>query len=565
MANQNRPILPLRRWREVQLVFLRYGFGFIFNQQDLREARAGMRKRLHLKAADVENNSVPRRVRRMLEELGPTYIKLGQILSNRSDLLPEDWIGELSLLQDDVPPFAYAQVVETINKEFGKPLETLFSEFDPEPMAAASLGQVHRARLITGERVVVKVQRPGIKPQVQADIEILHQIARLIEAHTDWGKRIGMVAVVEEFGRTLDEEMDYYNEANNARRLRQNMMLMGRVNVPRIFWELTTTSVLTMESIQGIKIDQLAELDAAEIDRVELSDVLLRALFKQILIDGFYHADLHPGNLLVEPETQTLVFIDLGMMGSLRTRQREQLTGVVQAILRRDSDEVTRLLLEIGTPFEQVDTAALSREIDRLINRFVDAPLDKISIADLFSAILTTVFRHGIRLPSEFSLAIKSIIQCEGVARVLNPKLAIVDILRTVYQEVSWEQINPQKLFESVYDTLREVNRLMKEIPRAAEGLLHSAADGTLKVGVDIPEFSHMTHPLTVISNRMTAGLIVAGTTIGSAIAMGVSPKESWSFIPVLGVIGFIASLVVGGALVWSVFIDLWKNRKNKS
>lgn len=558
----------LQRWREVQAVLLRYGFDFLFEKEEVQEIRSFLHDRIHLtvgKHPSLDENipkSIPKRACLMMQELGPTYVKLGQILSSRSDMLSDEWIAELSHLQDSVPPFPYEQVAQIIEKELGKPPNEVYLEFDCNPLAAASIGQVHRARLLSGEPVVVKIQRPGIKPQVHGDIDILLEIARLVESRTQWGKRLGMVSIIQEFGRTLDEEMDYRFEANNAERLRRNMMDQGQVDVPRMMWDLTTARVLTMEAVEGIKIDRLEQLDAAGVDRAELSDVFIRAVFKQLMIDGFFHADPHPGNLMVNTETRTLFFIDLGMMGSLLPEQRHQLGNLVQAIIRRDSSEVTRVVLQIGTIFGEVDSADLTRSIDRIINRYLDVSLERISIAELFAEILQAIGKHGIRLPSEYGLAIKTLIQGEGVARALDPNIAIVDILQTISQQMFWQQLDPRTLLDNLGTTLREANRLARALPTAVEGVLKSAEQGTLRVGLDIPDFRRTVHQLTVITNRMTAGLIVAGMIIGSAIAMGTSPKETWAFIPILGIIGFIISMLVGGTLVWLVFWDLWRNRK---
>lgn len=534
----------------------------LFDQEQIRELRQALKDRLHVRLGEFNDRSMPERLRLVLEELGPTYVKLGQVVSSRSDLLPPDWIAELKKLHDAVPPFPYEQVRQTFIEDLGAPPEELFAEFDPVPIAAASIGQVHRARLRSGEAVMVKVQRPGIRDVVKSDFEMISRLARLIEARTAIGRKAGLRDIVAEFSQTLTDEMDYHNEATNADALRHNLMKSPRIHVPYIYWDKVTTRILTMEAVEGIKIDALAALKDAGVDLSLLAEDMIKSIFQQLLIDGFFHADPHPGNLFVIPESNTLVFIDLGMTGRLLPEQCEQISQIVRALVNRNSKEIVRLVLLVGVPYQTVDEKALRRAVDRMIGRYLNASLSSISFSQLVSDVLKVVFDHGIRLPGEFSLAVKVLLQAEGIAFQLNPDIQIVEVASMIWRQVAMRRLNPRYWLDRGSDDAHEVMRLAVSVSRSSENILKQLEKGNLKVGVDITDFDM--DQIFVITNRMTGSLVLVGMLIGSALAMGVSPNESWNFIPLLGVIGFIASIILGGSLVWMVFIDLLRGRKHR-
>jgi ubiquinone biosynthesis protein len=558
------PIRNIQRWRTVQAILLRYGFDFLIGREEIAEVRRFLHNTMRLPMGEFNELSLPERVRLMLQELGPFYVKLGQILSSRANYLPQEWITELSRLQDAVPPFPYEQVQTIILTELGGLPEDIYAEFDPVPTAAASIGQVHRARLEDGTDVVVKIQRPNIQQQVQADVAIMREIARLVEDRTALGKRIGITGTIEEFAQVLREEMDYRNEAANADRLRKNLKDFWQVRVPLMVWNLTTPRVLTMQWISGVKINDMEKLRESGCDLHELADVFIRSLFQQLLVDGFFHADPHPGNLFVDLEECKLAYIDMGMTGSLMSEQREMLGEIVLNLLRRDSREVTRLLMKVGTRFKPVNEANMRRAIDRIIMRYLDVSLAQVSFSEMMSDLLRAVFTNGIRLPSELSIAVKALMQGEQVARDLDPDIKVFEILRSISQQLLLQRLDPRVFASHLADLLREANRLSRVIPRATETLLTQMAEGTFHIGLDIPDFKREVSHLYAIANRLTAGLILAGMIIGSAIAMGVPPDQSWSLIPILGVVGFILSMVIAGMLVSSVFLDQWDIRRKR-
>jgi ubiquinone biosynthesis protein len=576
MLNNLSPVRNLKRLREVQAVLFRYGFDFLLDIQEIRNIQALLSKNLNialsLPESEISKLSMPQRVRLLLQELGPTYVKLGQILSSRSDLLPREWIIELSKLQDEVPPFSYEEVEQIIEEELG-PIEQIFLEFDPEPIASASIGQVHRATLNDLRPVMVKVQRPHIVSSVQSDMEFVHDFARLIRDRTDWGKKYGVMAIVDEMGRVLNEEMDYRFEATNADRLRRNMAPESKVHVPYMYWDYITARVLTMEAIDGVKINDVQAIEALGADRIELAKVFIHSIFKQLLIDGYFHADPHPGNLFVDKHTHKLVYLDMGMMGSLLPEQRDMLGDILQAILQRDTAEIARLAMTLGTPFQPVDVLKLRREMDRIIHQYMEAPLNRVSFSQLLSKVLTTIFANGIRLPAELGLAAKTFLQGEDIGHMLHPEIVIFDILKSVSTQVILKKLDPRAAFWSTTTTVREVGELLRTLPRSLTSIMKQIDTGKLTVGLDIINLHEVLTQLIIIANRLIAGLILAGMVIGSAIAMVVNPETTFvlkifglsiAVVPVLGTIGFIISMVIGVQMVWSVFSEVWRTQRKQ-
>lgn len=564
MFNIRHPTRNIRRLVEVQATFVRYGFDFLFEATELRRIRALMGKRFRKAGAETLQLSTPERLRLIIQELGPTYIKLGQILSSRSDLLPDEFTRELSMLQDQVPPVPFDQVEQVIQYEFKKSIPEVFLDFEPQPFAAASIGQVHYAKLFDGTPVVVKVQRPDIRSQVESDIEIMRTLVRLVESTNGWVRRYGLSEIFEEFARTLDRELDYRNEASNADHLRRLMMPQHRVRIPIVYWELTTERVLTLERFDGIKINDLAALDAAHIDRSELARIFINSLLTQMLLEGFYHADPHPGNLLVDPEDETLVYIDLGMTGRLLAEQRQALEDIILAIMRRDSTDVARIVMTIGTPFQKVNERSLLYSIDHIINRYLEVSLEQIQFATLLKEILSAIFRHNIRLPSEYSLAVKAILQGEQIARQLDPKISIAEVAESVSRRIILQRIAPENMLDVLRDTTREFYRLRSVMPRAMESIIRQLAEGKLVIGLDIPMFKWIVNSILVIANRLVAGLIITGMLIAAAIIMNIFSGRLSLFLQILGAVGFIVAFLLGGTMVWSVITEIRRHERRK-
>ncbi|MEJ5202167.1 MAG: AarF/UbiB family protein, partial [Anaerolineales bacterium] len=386
----------------------------------------------------------------------------------------------------------------------------------------------------------------------------------LIESTNGWIRRYGLSEIFDEFARTLDRELDYRNEASNADHLRRLMMPQHHVRVPVVYWELTSERVLTMERCDGIKINDLKALDAAHVDRVELARVFINSLLTQLLLEGFYHADPHPGNLLVDPDDETLIYIDLGMTGRLLADQRQALEDIILSIMRRDSADVTRIIMSIGTPFQKVNERSLLYSIDYIINRYLEVSLEQIQFATLLKEILGTIFRHNIRLPSEYSLAVKAIMQGEEIARQLDPKISIAEIAESVSRRIILQRLAPENMLDALRDTTREFYRLRSVMPRAMESIIRQLAEGKLVIGLDIPMFKWIINSILVIANRLVAGLIITGMLIAAAILMNIFSGRLGTFFQVLGAIGFIIAFLLGGTMVWSVITEIRRQERSK-
>ena len=355
----------------------------------------------------------------MLQQLGPTYVKIGQMMASRADILPPDWIAEFSKLQSEASPFAYDDVVLIVTKELGSPPEALFETFDPIPFAAASTAQVHEARLHDGTLVAVKVQRPRIVAKTQADLGVMEQLAGVAEQRLALARKVGLKAIVAEFARGVLKELDYRNEAYHARRLADGMAKFPEIHVPTVYEELSGERVITMEFVNGIKISKADELRAAGFDTAELGTVFIRSIIKQILIDGFFHGDPHPGNILADPISKQIIFLDLGLVGQLSQQQRVDLLGLIYAIKEVDIPGIGDGLMALGKPTKSFDEAKYRDDIDRLARQYLIYG-KATSLGSALSAFLSAVFDNGLRLDSELTLAIKAVIQSEETARALS-------------------------------------------------------------------------------------------------------------------------------------------------
>jgi ubiquinone biosynthesis protein len=564
MLNNLPPIRNLRRWRELQAILFRYGFDFLIDTKEVRTIQSTLRT-LHLPVSIPESKlhelSTPERVRRMLQDMGPTYVKLGQILSSRSDFLPDSWVQELSKLQDAVPAFSFEEVEHIIEEEIGA-VDQSFLFIDPEPIAAASIGQVHYAILNDFSQVVLKVQRPNIEAKIQSDLEFVRDVAKLLHNSVDWGKKYGVVGLAEELIRTLMDELDYNIEATYADRLRRNMEKFPEIHVPIVYWDFTTKRVLTMEAIDGYKINDLESISTLDIDRVGLSKIFMHSILHQAFINGFFHADPHPGNLMVEKKTKRLVYLDTGMMGSLLPEQRNAIGEVVQAIIRRDTEEILRLALILGTPFQQINENKLRRDMDHMINHYLEAPLERLEVTRLLSEILVMIFEAGIRLPPVLGVSAKALLQAEDVARVLNPDVVVVDVMKDVAYSVYLHQINPVNTFWQTVSLAKDTRDLVRVLPRSITKILTNLVQGELKVGIQILELSDIISNILIIANRIIEGIVLVGMLVGSALAMSIPRTDTLAIVPIIGVIGFVISLTISLMMIIQVWSTIGKTRR---
>src|SRR5512139_1971251 len=506
--------------------------------------------------------TAPQKVRILLQDLGPTYVKIGQMASSRPELLPAGYPEELAKLQSTVRPFPYNQVVEVVTRELKMPPEEAFKEFDKEPLAAASTAQVHRAVLHSGEEVVVKVQRPDIVPQVRADLGVMHEIAGSLQKRHVVGPSVDAVGTIDEFGENVMRELDYQNEAYNARRVAYNMQTIEGVHVPRIYSQQTTSKVLTMEFIRGVKLNKVEQIDAAGIDRKQLARTFIRAIMKQVLVDGFFHGDPHPGNLMIDLNTGVIQFLDLGMVGEMELQQRISLGDLLFSLQNKDPDGMASALLGVSVPFRaDADPVAFKKDIERVITRYMIYAEVGASLSEVLSAVLKSLADNGFRMNPNMTLAVKVIVQVEEVMRTLNPEESMVfgaieEAQVVLKQEITLDKVGDLVKKEAT-NFVREAVKRLPELQGATIKWLDNYQKGRFEVVIDTSDLGRSVDKFNISVERLMAGMILAGMLIGSAIVM-VSPAQTeFGMYAKLAIfIVFVVAAILG---VWLVLRILWK------
>ncbi|HIE12357.1 MAG TPA: AarF/ABC1/UbiB kinase family protein [Desulfotomaculum sp.] len=541
------------RYREIANVLVRHGFGYLTHQLGLGEfldLPRRLRARPEVEKRAKEEPSPAARLRLVLEELGATFIKLGQILSTRGDLLPPEYIAELEKLQDQVPPFSFAAVREILRTELGLPHEEIFVTFEATPLAAASIAQVHRATLRDGTPVVVKVQRPGIEEVLTTDIEILHDVARFLDRRGPWRELYSLEEMVAEFERILREEVDFTVEGRHAETFRRHFSGDDTVYFPAVYWDWTTRKVLVMEDVAGIKLTNLEELSRQGVEMQLLARRLADALLKQIFLDGFFHGDPHPGNLAALPGNRVL-FMDFGIVGVIDEELREKIGSLILGLVQRSTPRVVRAVESLGAVPPHVDRRALRWDIERLREKYYEIPLSKISLAESMRDILAVAFKHRIRVLTEVTLLIKSLVTVEGVIARLDPELSIVELARPLAKSLAARRLRPPVIKRMLLEHLEDYYRLLTLLPDRLERILDLAAAGELKVKAVNPETDRIMRRLNTMVNRLVLGLLLASLIVGSAFLLGPEYHSLWG-LP-LAKAGFVAGIVLGAALVFSV------------
>lgn len=541
----------LGRLKEIANTLARHGFGFIIEQLGLSSL---VRPHLFRKAADP--GSLAGHLRQVLEELGPTAIKLGQVLSTRADLLPKEIIAELAKLQDRVPPFPFAQVKEQIERELEQPLECLFAEFRPEPLAAASLGQVHYARLLNGAEVVVKVQRPGIEKIIDTDLQIIRDAARWAQRHTLWGRMYDLVEMAEEFARTLKEELDYYSEGRNAEIFRENFAADPSVYIPRIYWDYTTSRVLTMEYLRGIKLNDGEALVAQGYDLRRIAMLVANAFLRMVLFHGFFHADPHPGNIYVL-DGPVVAFMDFGMVGRIAEEHKEPLLNLVLGLLRNDSHQVLEAIAKMGVSVEEAKLPDLRREIERLRDRYYDLPLHRISLGQAVEEMWELAYKYHLQIPAQFTMLARGLLTVEGVVQELAPELSLMALARPLGQELVRQKFSPQNLVRRLRETAEAYGETLLGLPGKLDRVLSKMERDQLTLRLEHPQWERALKKADRISNRLTFAavllafsLIMTGLLISSALLGTSQGPLSWP-LPVLEA-GFLAA---GLMFFWLIFV----------
>ncbi|HWQ40694.1 MAG TPA: 2-polyprenylphenol 6-hydroxylase [Desulfosporosinus sp.] len=552
-------IRHIKRYRDVAKVLARHGFGFFVEEIGLLHMLS-LPKRLFTDRDEVDPMSVGQRIRQVIEELGPTYVKIGQIASTRADVIPEDILHELEKLQDDVPPFSFPQVRQIIEEELGSPLEEVFSSFDEAAIAAASIGQVHRAQLRTGELVAVKVQRPRIKAMIETDLEILLDLATLAEHRMERMERLQLRDVVEEFAKSLRNELDYTIEGRNAEKIAKQFKNDPKIYIPSIYWEYTTRTVLTMEYVEGLKLNQFETLERKGYDRKAIAEQLVQALFHQMLIEGFFHADPHPGNIFLLNDG-VISFIDFGMVGRLTLDMKNNFASLVIAMMRQNTESMMKAILRIGIIPDDVNLPLLNNDVDELREKYMDVPMSRISLGEAISDLFVVAFKHQIRIPSDFTMVAKSLLILEGIVEKLDPELSIMDMAEPFGLRLLKERYRPSTVAGRVWHNLSDYGDLLVDLPKQMKDLMRDLLRGRIHLEVSVPELDIFLRKLDRITNQLSFSIVLLsfsivmmGLIIASALAR--QPILIWQ-VPAIE-IGF---GMAGLMLLW-LFVSIFKSGK---
>jgi len=509
----------------------------------------------------LEGATNPERLRIILQQLGPTYVKVGQMIASRGDVLPADVIAELSKLQSDAAPFPWVDAALMIKSELGREPDQLFASIEHEPFAAASTAQVHRATLHDGTLVAVKVQRPQIIAKTKADLGVMTELASIAERRIGIARKVGLRPMVAEFASGVLKELDYTNEAYHAKRLADNMVRFPEITVPHVYDDLSSSRVLTMDFISGIKVSNAQALRDAGFDTEALGAVFIRSVIKQILIDGFFHGDPHPGNLMAEPATKRLVFLDLGLMGQLKGTQRLDLLGLIYALKQIDIGGIADGLMALGKPTPEFDEEQFRTDVDRLARQYLVYG-GVTSIGEALSGFMGAVFDNGLRLDSSLTLAIKAIIQSEETARVLAPDVDLAAEATREAQAALLESLEPDRVAKQVSNTAARIGKeLARRTPSLEAGLLKwldLVGDGKIKIELDTSDLSRSIDQVGGLGRQATVGLIVVGQLIGTAIAMSILLQPAlaaYTGVAYAAMIAFAVTLVVSFVVLFRMLL----------
>lgn len=546
----------LKRYKDVVALLVKYGRSDLVQQSHLAKASGNndhaLATKVQPKAEELADD---------LEKLGPTFIKLGQLLSTRADMLPEHYLEALSRLQDRVEPFPIEEVEQIVSSESGARLSKLFADFDREPTAAASLSQVHRATMRDGRAVVVKVQRPKIREQIVEDLEALEEAAEFIDAHTEIGKRYEFSTMLAELRRSLLRELDFKREASNLMRLGSSLREFEHIVVPEPIEDYTTSRVLTMEYIPGKKITDVNPLRLLELDGMALSEELFRAYLKQILVDGFFHADPHPGNVFLT-EDNRIALLDLGMVSHVSGRFQENLLRMLLAISEGRGDEAAQIAIKMGEPKAHFDKPDFQHRVANLVARHADATLEQIDAGHVALEITRIAGDCWFRMPPQFTMIAKALLNLDQVVYTLAPDFDPNAVIRDEATNILTRKMSKSFESGSVLSRIIEVKEFVERFPSRVNKILDAVGNNELRIGVDAIDEKVVLDGLQKVANRITLGLILAALIVGAALMMRVETSFKIFGYPGLPTIFFLLAAVAGLALAASIVFTDEKPKK---
>ncbi len=542
-----------KRYRQILAILFKYGFGEIFATLNLDQyIEASLKMLFKKEQGNIQKLSRAEKVRKILEELGPTFIKFGQILSSRPDLIPMDYIHELEKLQDNVPPFPFTDVVRIIEKELGKPPEELFKSFSKEVLAAASIGQVHEAVLKDGSAVVLKIQRPDIKKIIESDIEIMFHLATLLEENLEEFDIQKPTRIIEVFSKTIEKEINYNTEAGHIQRFKEQFAGEKTIYIPEVYREFSTKRILTMELVKGIKA---SDIDSLKKEGNNLQQLVKRGAnlyLQQVFVHGFFHADPHAGNIFILPDS-VICFLDFGMMGRLTARQRSDFAELIIQIVRRNPRKIVDATLKITYYDQEPDRDALEDDLAQFVDEYLYLTLKQLEVGKLLQSLLEIIINHKLYLRPNFFLLIKSASTIEGWAMQLDPDFEMLEHARPFFEKYQLHQLNPKRIAADLYDSGEDFFYLLRDIPGDLRDTLKLAKQGRIKIEFEHHGLGSMITTLDRVSNRISFAIVLAAQIVGSALVVLADIPPKWNDISVIGLAGFLVAGIMGFWLLLSM------------
>lgn len=536
----------LKRYREIAYVLIKYGFSFIVEKLNIE----GIAYKIPIfdTTENIKNMSTGERLTFALEELGPTYIKIGQILSTRKDLLDQDIIDELSKLRDDTGKFPTGIALEIFEEEIGQGIKQVFSHFNEEPIAAASIGQVYEATLNTGEEVIIKVQRPNIENTIKSDLEILKTIAvTLKDLKKDY--KIDLVEIIEEFETQLLRELDYTFEAISATKFRKMFKDSDEVYIPEVYLEWCTKKVLVMEKVKGIKLSDIEKIKSLGWDAKSIANIGVRSFFVQILSDGFFHADPHPGNIFVIGKNK-ISYIDFGMIGIIDNKTLKMLNEISLAVVDKNVDKIIYLLLEMDALSSESNISGFRQDLLYLIHYYYDVPLEKISATEILNEVFRFFRKYNVVLPNQLIILAKTVITLEGTARLLNPKFSLDSLSKEFLKHYYKHKLKLKDLIADSRQNIEEVVLDLKSIPKQLKSILRNIERNNIKLNIEDVKMTKLESVIVELTSQMSLTLVLASIIIGSSLILASPNIEKNIWIKYTAMSGFFISFLIGIFLV---------------
>jgi len=536
----NRNIRSIRRYRTILGILIKYGFGHVVEQLNINYYLELGRRIVTLGTApkEIERLTQPERLRLAMEELGPTFIKLGQVLSTRPDLIPREYADEFRKLQDKVPGLPFLDICRQIEEELGTELAVHFAHLDPQPLAAASIAQVHRGQLHNGDEVVVKVRRPGVDRLVETDLDILMGLAYLIENHIPAGDIYDPMGIVKEFRRIIRREMDLSREGHTIDRFAANFADDTTVRVPKVYWEQTGETVLTMEFVNGIKVSDFDRLQASGGDLKVIARNGAEYLLKQVLVHGFFHGDPHPGNVFIL-EDNIICMLDYGMVGRLDEDLKYKLAELLVAVLQRDVDRVISQLLYSGDLTDEVDRKQLKRDLCEFIDDYYEIPLHEIQAGKLLGEFVDILTQYQIKFSPDLILLAKALVTMEGIGRQLDPEFNMVGHLRPFMERLLHDRMTPGNLSRELLRTAQSYGALARNLPRDLKEFINRLNRNKFKIDLEHRGLERLIADIDKSSNRLSFSLLIAALIVGSSLIMQTEKGPLLFGFPMLGFLGY--------------------------